>query len=70
MKKRLLLVLIVALTVLTAVGVSAPRKSAAAAAGDAACRTACNDAFDACLSYGMSFHQCLGDLHRCNKSCQ
>ena len=70
MKKRFFFTLILALTLLMAIGASAPRTGSCAAGDQGACRQACDNAFNACLANGLSFHQCLGDLHRCNKGCQ
>ena len=70
LRKRLVLVLILALTFLTAIGAKAPRTSGCGQHTNATCKSACDNAFNSCLASGTSFHQCLGDLHRCNKSCQ
>ena len=70
MRKRFFFTLILALTLLMAVGATAPRKASCAGGDNAACRQACDDAFAACLANGSTYHTCLGERQRCNKRCQ
>ena len=69
MRKQIFFTLILALTLLMAIGASAPRTRGCAAGDQAACKQACDDAFNACIASGLSFHQCLGDRQRCNWAC-
>ena len=67
MRKQFFFSLILALTLLMAIGASAPR-TRGCAAGDT-CKQACDNAMTACIASGKSFHQCLGDRSRCNWAC-